>query len=33
LCYTVPVGVERKDYRGIVLGYEAVDVRIHVKYS
>jgi hypothetical protein len=33
LCYTAPVGVERKDYRGIVLGLEATHVRIHVKYS
>jgi hypothetical protein len=33
LCYMVPVGVERKEYRGIVHGQEAVHVRIHVKYS
>jgi hypothetical protein len=33
LCYTTSVGVERKDYRGIVLDWEATHVRIHVKYS
>jgi hypothetical protein len=33
LCYTAPAGVERKDYGGIVLGYEDTHVRIHVKYS
>jgi hypothetical protein len=30
---TTPTGVERKDYRGILLGSEATHVRIHVKYS
>jgi hypothetical protein len=33
LCYTVPASMECKDYRGIVLGYDAIHVRIHVKYS
>jgi hypothetical protein len=33
LYYTTSVGVERKDYRGIVLDWEATHVRIHVKYS
>jgi hypothetical protein len=33
LCYTTPDGVERKDYGGGVLGYEAMDVRIHVENS
>jgi hypothetical protein len=30
---TTPAGMEQKDYRGILLSYEATHVRIHVKYS